>query len=103
MSSIMSADNSAPSHPNKDKVTGNREDNNDEEDLAVECQLSMGTMLMEHSDKNGGHQFQGRDININGIAFIANLDQGVLLDFNSIIGLFGAVLEKGCDTPIGDI
>ena len=99
----MSANNNVQSLPNKDQVMGNREDDNNEEDLAVENQLSMGTMLMEHSDQNGGHQFQGRNININGIAFIANLNQGVLLDFDSLMGLFGAVLKRGHDTPIGAI
>ena len=42
-------------------------------------------------------------MNINGIAFIVNLEHGLLLDFDSIMGSFGAVLEKGCNVPIGDI
>ena len=66
-------------------------------------QPSMRSLLLARTTNDSQNQLQGRHFNINGIAFIANLKHGLLLKFNPIMGSFGCVLKKGCDTLLADI
>ena len=63
----------------------------------------MRSMSLAHATNGSQNQLQGRHFNINSIAFIANLKQGLLLEFDPIMGSFGVMLEKGCSAPIADI
>ena len=86
----MSLNNDAQDCHNEDEDMENQEDDDNEEDLIFANQPSMRSLSLVHTTNDG-------------IAFIVNLEQGMLLEFDPIMGSFGIVLEKGCSMPIADI
>ena len=95
---------------NKVEQGNNPDDNLDMEDgeadvfsIARDHQPSTIRFFPDTINHNGSADFQGRNFNINGVACACNLDFGLILHFDHIMGFFCKMVERGCNMRVNKL